>query len=117
MKPISRKVLTSSATYYHDTGETSGLDDGPVYGDAVALTRVYVQYPRRNALTSLGEAANDRLQLWFDCVNSGSGSTPPKEMEFYKKDKITYGGVDFLIREAQCLPNPDHRHHWELMLT
>lgn len=117
MKPISSRFLTSSATYYRATGEVSGVDDTPVYEDAVALNRVYVQYPRKNALTSIGESASDALLLFFDCINSSADGVAARDMEFYKEDKIVYGGNSFLVREAQCLPNPDKRHHWELRLT
>ena len=117
MKAISTKVLKNTVTYYHATGETSGLDDAPVYEDAITIKKVYVQAPKKNSLTSLGEQANDNLQLWFDCKNSRPDGYSAKTFTFYKDDKIVYNGTDYIVREAQCFPNHDIRHHWELRLT
>lgn len=117
MKAISTRVLKNTITYYHATGETSGLDDAPVYEAAVIINKVYVQTPKKNSLTSLGEQANDNLQVWFDCMNSRPDGYSAKTFNFYKDDKIVYIGNSYLIREAQCFPNPDIRHHWELRLT
>lgn len=111
LRPISDKKLKSSAVLYQQTGAFDE-NDNPIYGSAIALKKIYVEMPKRNALTSLGDQANDTLIVFYDCHKS-----QPANIVFKKGDKITYGGNDFKIREAKLLPNEEIRHHWELRLT
>ena len=108
MRPISSQVLKCSATLKHPTGVDA-------YGKktfaTTALSRVYVEAPKKNALTALGEDKSDTLVLYFDCRRS-----TPAGILFPKGDVIEYKGQDYTIRESVLLPNPDIPHHWEVRL-
>jgi len=110
MKPIASKFLKSGGLYK----PVSGTDDygTPSYGTSVSISRIYVEYPKRNSLTDLGEQAADRLLIFHDVQRSS-----PREHVYKKGDVFTYGSEDFTVREAQLLPNPDQPHHWEVRLT
>lgn len=109
MRPISAKFLKSSGTYRVKTG----VDDWgePSYSDT-SVSRVYVETPKRNSLTDLGEQAADRLVLFHDVVRSR-----PAEQQYSKGDAFIYSGEEYTVREAQLFPNPDQPHHWEVRLT
>ena len=109
MKPISAKFLKSSGTYKAVTGKDSW--GNPTYSDTT-ITRVYVEAPKRNSLTDLGEQTADRLVLFHDVRRSR-----PADQVYTKGDSFTYNGETYLIRDAQLLPNPDQPHLWEVRLT
>ena len=110
MRPISAKFLKSSGTYK----PVSGTDDygKKTFGTSVAVSRVYVEVPKRSSLTDLGEQAADRLVLFHDVRKS-----IPNGHEYVKGDVFSYNGEDFTVRDAQLFPNPDQPHHWEVRLT
>lgn len=110
MKPISSRFLKGSGMYYEKTGENAYCE--PVYGTGVTISRFLAEAPKKTSITSLGEQANDTLVIYFD-----SRKSLPLGQAFVAGDKITYRSKDYIVREAQLHPTPDHPHHWVLRLT
>lgn len=108
MQPISSRFLKSTITLYAKTGEDSYGRE--TYGTGQEIKRVYVEIPRRSALSDLGERKADTLFIVHDVMKS----TPAT---YTKGDKVAYAGQEFYVREAQLLPNPETPHHWEVRLT
>jgi len=110
LKPISFRLLRSRVSYYGVSGKDAY--GNPSYGSAVAVSMVYVEQPKVNSLSSLGEQANDRLILYHDVRRS-----VPAGQSYVKGDRVDYDGETYHVRDAQLLPNPDQPHHWEVRLT
>ena len=92
--PISRRVLIHSVTHYPKTGE-----DGyrkPTYGTGVVIARVRVEIDKKVVEKSYGKTAEYLGVLFWDAVNSTAAT-------FNKLDKITFGGVDFEIKDIKDL--------------
>lgn len=111
-EPISLDVLVHSATHYQKNGEDSF--GNPTWSTTPnSLSRIRVSVVKQTILTSLGEAKNDKLTLIYDCTNS-----LPKGVTFGERDKITYDGHDYIVREV-IGPSGDASapHHYRLALV
>lgn len=110
MIPIPRRVLCHMATLYPFVS----IDEyqNVTYGTAVNLSYVRFQPTRQTALTAQGEARDDKLVMFYDCVNSLPLAVVPKEM-----DKLVFANLPFIVRTVNAEYAMDTGvHHYEVML-
>lgn len=110
MRPISNRFLNGAATYKPVTGKDAY--GKPTFGTSVSISRFLALVPKKTFVTSTGEQADDRLEIYFDVMKS-----LPHSHTFVKGDYITYNGGDYIIREVQIHPTPDKPHHYLVRLT
>ncbi len=119
MQPIPRGILKQSIIYYERAGfdeygnETwvptgTDDDDNPLYGLSVQYVRV--EPVKESALRALGEMKDDKLVVYIDAKNS-LPFVNPRPM-----DKVTYGGVDYLVRHCNEMYGTDGIHHVSVFL-
>lgn len=105
--PIPRRLLPHSAKYKPYTGTVASVKQ---YGTEVDLVFVRVEPVKQNAMTSLGDMKNDRVNFFYDCVNSR-----PIGLVFRVNDIITFDGVAYSVRKASPVyGNGPAVHHWEV---
>jgi hypothetical protein len=105
--PIPRRLLRDTATY---TPYTGTVHDVKTYGAAVALTFVRFEAVKQNAMTSLGDMKNDKINLFYDSKNS-----LPIGITFKANDIITSAGINYTVRKANPLKGTGSAiHHWEV---
>lgn len=116
IKPIPKRVLIHSATYYPYQGKDAYQK--ATYGDAVELLNVRFEPVKKTSLTSktgmssLGEQKDDTLTMFVDGVNS----TPL--LDYSEFDKIDFSGQNYIIREVRPYFGFGEKvHHWEIYLV
>ena len=110
-RPIPRRLLPHTATLYKRTGVDQYND--PTYAAGVALQFVRFEPTKKTALTALGEMADDKMMLFFDCVNS-----LPVGTTFGQMDRVVFGGFDLTVRQADPMTGSGADvHHYEVALT
>ena len=111
MKAIPLALLNMTADYYPRTGDDSY--GTPSYGTKVTLANVYIEQSKAITIGGLGEIPDGTVTMFFDAENSAPATTV-----FSNLDKILYGGITFLVRQAVPFVNPmtGSLHHWELKL-
>lgn len=107
---IGENLLTQTADLYPYTGESE--QGGASYGNKVVLTDVRVNKAKQMLMTALGEAKNDKLVLFYDCVLS-----LPTGTTFKADDKIVYGTVNYRVREVIEARDESTVHHYKLALV
>ena len=109
-RPIPRKLLVDTVSYYKVTGTDAYGKD--TYATAVSISYVRVDSIKKNILNSLGEAQNDKAILFYDAKNSSP------VVDFAKEDKIVFGGLSYTIREIDILKGDSSSvHHLEIALV
>jgi len=110
-QPIPRRLLPHTATLYKRTGvDQYGK---PTYASGVILQYVRFEPTKQTALTALGEQKNDRMVMFFDCVNS-----LPTTATFDQLDRVVFGAYDLVVRTRDDLFGDDAAaHHYEVSLT
>lgn len=105
--PIPRRLLPHNAKYKPYSGTVSSVKQ---YGEEVDLEFVRIEPVKQNAMTALGDMKNDRVNLFYDCVNSR-----PIGLEFKVNDVVTFGGVAYTVRKtAPIYGSGTAIHHWEV---
>jgi hypothetical protein len=107
---IGENLLTQTADFYSYLGESE--QGGASYGAKVVLTKVRVNKAKQMLMTALGEAKNDKLVLFYDCVLS-----LPTGTTFKTDDKIVYNSVDYRVREVIEARSESIIHHYKLALV
>lgn len=116
MRQIPRTALTHSVIYYEYDGvneygepsyKSTGVDEHgePLFGVSVLYVRC--EPVKQTALRALGEMKDDKLILFYDCVNS-----LPASIVFKPFDKIVFNSQDYIIRTVGNYAP----HHVELFL-
>lgn len=108
--PIKRALLVHSI----DLSILTDSDkwDKETFGESVAVKYVRVENVKKNILNSLGDAQDDRALLFVDTKNS----TP--NLVYSKKDKVTWNGEDYRIREiSEEYGDNEKLHHLEIKLV
>jgi len=109
-RPIPRKLLIHEVFYSEYLNEDAW--SGKTYKTAVTLKYVRLETVKKNMLNSQGESSQDRAMLIFDCINSSP------QASFNKKDRITFRGENYEIREIDILEGTGNKiHHFEIMLV
>ena len=108
---IPRTMLPHTATLKRATGIDENLNK--TYAATVTLNFVRFEPAKKTALTSLGEQRDDKMVLFFDCLNS-----LPFGQTFEQLDEIEFNGIKLSIREV----NPEYTvygtpHHYEIYLS
>lgn len=102
---IPQDILTHEVTLYATTGLDA--DNNPTYATAVVISFVRCEPVSAWRQNSNGEMKDDKLTLFFDCVNSS-----PNTATFKKGDKVVFNSQDYFIRDMR-----DFRpHHLEIYL-
>ena len=105
--PIPRRLLPDTGTY---TPYAGTVNSKKTYGTALPMTYIRAEVVKQNAMTSLGDMKNDKITVFYDCVNS-----TPSGITFKADDKITVGGVDYTVRRAVTFKGLGAAiHHWEV---
>jgi hypothetical protein len=105
--PIPRRLLPHSAKYKPYTGTVGSVKQ---YGTEVDLEHVRLEPVKQNAMTSLGDMKNDRVAVFYDCVNSR-----PAGLVFKTGDVITFDSVAYTVRKASPVYGMGQAvHHWEV---
>lgn len=105
MQPIPRKFLEHSASYEARTG--TDADGNGTYASAVDLSFIRCEPVKAWVNASNGEMKDDKLTLFYDCVNS-----EPAGLTLAKGDRVTYNGALYAVREV----NDFSPHHLEVAL-
>lgn len=105
MKPIPRKYLEHSISHEVRTGIDA--DGNGTYATAVDVFFVRCDPVKSWVNASNGEMKDDKLTLYYDCVNSD-----PPGLTFTKGDRETYNGAAYVVREVKDF-SP---HHLEVTL-
>jgi hypothetical protein len=107
---IGENLLTQTADFHSYLGESE--QGGANYDTKVVLTKVRVNKAKQMLMTALGEAKNDKLVLFYDCVLSLPAGTT-----FKADDKIVYNSIDYRVREVIEARNESTIHHYKLALV
>jgi len=110
VRPISKRFLNDTGTYKPVTGKDAY--GKPTFGTSVTISHFHAELPKKTLVQALGDQAEDRLIIYFDCLASR-----PRSLSFVKGDVVVYEGEDYIIREAQLFPTPAKPHHWEVRLA
>lgn len=105
MKPIPRKYLIHSVAYESRTG--TDADGNGTYATSVALDFVRCEPVQAWVNASNGEMKDDKLTLFYDCVNS-----EPTALPFAKGDRVSYNAALYVVRDVKDF----FPHHLEVML-
>lgn len=107
---MSRSLLVHTITHYSLTGSNNwGVDE---FSEGVTVKYVRVESVKKNILNSLGDAQDDKATLFVDIKNSSP------ERDYQKKDKITFNGIDYRVREVSLqYGDNDKLHHLEIKLV
>ena len=105
MRHIPRIILTHSVTYYGRTGIDAY--NKPTYSTGAAVSFVRCEPVKHNAFNDTGESKDDKLTLFYDCVNSEPITVVPKN-----GDKVNFLTVDYIAREVKDF-SP---YHYEVIL-
>lgn len=108
--PIPRRLLPHYATVdrYSSTGRS-----GPVYGGSVELECIRIEPVNQNALSSLGDAKNDRFLMFIDSKNSRPVGFVP-----VIKDRVTFQGQAMVVRTiTPFYGSGSSVHHYEVRLA
>lgn len=105
MRAIPRTYLGQTADFYK---KTSVNEYGVVtYETKVSLSYVRIEPITATSLQNLGELKDTKLLMFYDCKNS-----LPVSQVFSELDKITYNGVDYIVRSVSIFTG----HHYEVYL-
>ena len=105
MKAIPRKYFEHTVSYEATTGNDA--DGNGTYATAVSLFFVRCEPVKSWVNVSNGEMKDDKLTLFYDCVNS-----EPAGLAIAKGDRITFNGAAYVVREVKDF-SP---HHLEVAL-
>ena len=94
MRHIPRIILIHSCTYYSKTGIDAY--NKPTYAAGAAVSFIRCEPVKHNAFTDTGESKDDKLTLFYDCVNSEPTTIIPK-----KGDKVNFLTTDYIVREVK----------------
>jgi len=105
MRPIPLVLLQHSATLY----TVSGTDENnvPIISASAPLTAIRCEPIKDTANKSLGEMKDDKLKMFYDCVNSS-----PLDVVFNIGDNIVHKNNTYFIRTISDYAP----HHYELFL-
>lgn len=110
-RPIPRRLLVHSGTLKHRTGVDQY--NKPTYAADVALTNVRFEPVKATALQALGEMKDDKMLMFFDCVNSS-----PVGTTFAQMDRIVFGDLTLTVRMVEPVYGDSAAvHHYEVSLT
>jgi hypothetical protein len=108
--PIPRRLLPHTATVERYIGTNK---NGPVYGEPIDLENIRVVPVKQNALSSLGDAKNDRFLVFIDCKNS-----KPVQFVLAIKDRLTFQGQVMAVRTISPFYGTGREvHHYEVRLA
>ena len=110
MRPISSRFLNGSATYKPVSGKDAY--NKPTFGTDVPISRFLALVPKKTMVSSMGEQADDRLEIYFDVMKS-----LPHGHTFVKGGYVVYNSETYIVRETQIHPTPDKPHHYLVRLT
>ena len=105
MRPIPKRVLIHDVVVWSPTG--TDRNNKPTYSASAPVSFVRCEPVSAWRQNSTGEMKDDKLTLFFDCVNS-----EPNSQAFKKGDKVVFAGRDFFVREIKDF-SP---HHLEIAL-
>jgi hypothetical protein len=105
MQPIPRIALRHNITFESLTSQNA--DGDGVYATAQSVFFVMGEPVKDWKLASDGEMKDDKLTLFYDCVNSD-----PPGLTFKKGDKITFNSNIFIVRTIKDFTP----HHVEVVL-
>lgn len=108
---IPERLLIHSCTYAAPA--SYDRDGSPTYDEAVTLAKVRVEPIKASARTAEGEAAADRLTLFY----APFFSTPQVIPE--PLAKVTWNGENYTVREVHAFYTTDGNavHHYEAALV
>jgi len=105
MQPIPKIALVHDITLYTITGVDA--DNNPVISASAPVSFVRCEPVKDWMQNTLGEMKDDRLLMFYDCVNS-----KPASLAFNKGDKIKFNGQDYFVRTVKDFTP----HHLEISL-
>ena len=105
MQPIPRKFLEH--TVAHEARTATDRNGAGTYAAAVTVAFVRCEPVSAWKAAQNGEMKDDKLTLFYDCVNSD-----PAGRTFKKGDRVTYGGAAYTVRDFKDF-SP---HHLEIFL-
>lgn len=105
MQPISRNILSHDVQYAKRTG--TDADGNGIYATAVSIYFVRCEPVKSWLRNTDGEMKDDKLTMFYDCVNSD-----PSSANFKKGDKVVFKNEDYTVREVKDF-SP---HHFEVIL-
>lgn len=106
MVAIPKRLLPHQIVYEEYTGT---VNSKPTYAKAETIYNVRVEPIYQYALSSLGDAKNDRFTIIYDAKNS-----VPKFKKFVAKSRITFGDIVLTVRTATPFYDSKRLHHWEV---
>jgi hypothetical protein len=107
MRPIPRIALPHSIVWYKRTGVDA--TNKATYAKGVKISFVRCEPMKQTAMKSLGEMKDDKITLFYDCVNS---SPVGLVMSLGDKVEVGIGGNSFTVRTVGDF-SP---HHYEVYL-
>lgn len=108
-KPISKRMLVSSATLY--TSQTMDEDRNITWGEPVSLSNIWITSTKGQTQGAQGEQTADTMTLYYDCINS-----IPTAQAFELGQKVTYNGRDYYINSITPCEAFGGLHHYEIGL-
>ena len=105
MQPIPRKFLEHTVT--HEAATATDRNGARTYATGVAVSFVRCEPVSAWKAAQNGEMKDDKLTLFYDCVNSD-----PAGRTFKKGDRVTFNGAAYTVRDFKDF-SP---HHLEIFL-
>ena len=102
---IPREMLRHSVTFESLTG--ADADGNGTFATAAAMSFVWCEPVKDWLRNNMGEMKDDKLTLFYDCVNSDPAGTA-----FKKGDRVTFSGSVYIVRTVKDF-SP---HHLEVVL-
>lgn len=102
---IPREMLRHSVTFEALTA--ADADGNGTFATAVTISFVWCEPVKDWLRSNVGEMKDDKLTLFYDCVNSS-----PAAIAFKQGDRVTFGSDKYLVRTIKDF-SP---HHLEVIL-
>ena len=110
MQSIPRIILCHAATLENRTG--TDADGVGTYNTAVNLAFIRCEPVKAWSRSNIGEMKDDKLTLFYDCVNS-----EPVGVEFNPGDMVTFDGTAYTVRVCEVYHGEGAEpHHFEVKL-
>ncbi len=109
IKPIPKKMLPNSVSYYEYVADTG---EGSTFKTVVTLSDVKIDEQKQFNYSSNGREIVGNAMLYYDCINSsGLTNKPINESKVLFEDRTYYVVSTDILRD-----NSNNPHHYEILL-